>query len=283
MTRPYALRAVAPAGRRLSQVPDALASWEELAGLVRNRRPVLCFDFDGTLAAIVDDPDAAVLVDGARTVLARLAAACPVAVISGRDLDDVRRRVALDGLWYAGNHGFELQGPHGEDHEHGAARNALPALEHAAADLQDRLARIPGAMMERKRFAITVHHRNVDEDRVGDVVAAVDDIGSRHDGLRVTRGRRVTELRPDLAWDKGRALAWLLERVVADEATLPVYAGDDLTDEDALEVVRAVGLGIVVRSGEHGDRPTAAHVAVDDPEELCRLLERLANLMERDA
>ena len=75
-------------------------------------------------------------------------------------------------------------------------------------------------------------------------------------------------------------MRWLLGQLSPAEGRLtPVYAGDDLTDEDALRVVGDVGLGIVVRSDEHGDRPTAAHVAVDSPEELVALLGRLAETL----
>lgn len=269
------------AGRRLSEVPDALASWEELAGVLRQRRPAVFLDFDGTLSNIVDNPDAAALVDGATEALARLARNCPVAVISGRDLRDVWRRIGLDGIWYAGSHGFELDGPGGRHHEHEAAHAALPALERAAATLQDRLNDVPGALVDRKRFAVAVHHRNVEADRVEQVIAAVGEIAGQDDRLRVTGGRKVTELRPDIDWDKGQALRWLLARVVDAGGMMPVYAGDDLTDEDALETVQIIGIGIAVRHEEDADRPSAAHVAVDSPGQLRELLDRLADLLEQ--
>ena len=88
------------------------------------------------------------------------------------------------------------------------------------------------------------------------------------------------ELVPALEWHKGHALRWLLGQVAPPGSRMtPVYAGDDLTDEDALEAVHDVGLGIVVRSSEHGDRPTAAHLAVDSPEQLCEVLDRTAEIL----
>jgi trehalose 6-phosphate phosphatase len=91
----------------------------------------------------------------------------------------------------------------------------------------------------------------------------------------VTGGKRVLELRPAIAWDKGRAVRWLLEIVApAGEAFAPVYVGDDLTDEDAFAAVRDDGVGIVVR-GETDDRPTLASFALAGPVEVPTLLARI--------
>ncbi|MFZ1177692.1 MAG: trehalose-phosphatase, partial [Mycobacterium sp.] len=90
--------------QRMSQLPDASQALGEIAA----RRPAVFFDFDGTLSDIVNDPDAARPVAGATEALEKLAAQCPVAVLSGRDLADVTTRVGVPGIWYAGSHGFEL-------------------------------------------------------------------------------------------------------------------------------------------------------------------------------
>ena len=87
----------------------------------------MCLDFDGTLSEIVSDPDAATLVDGAAEALENLAARCPVAILSGRDLADIRDRVGMPGIWYAGSHGFELIGPDGSHHHNDAAAAAYPS------------------------------------------------------------------------------------------------------------------------------------------------------------
>jgi trehalose-phosphatase len=125
----------------------------------------------------------------------------------------------------------------------------------------------------------------VAEDRAHEVTDAVEEVGAQYpDVLRVTGGRKVAELRPNLDWDKGKALHFVLDAIApGDGDVLPLYAGDDLTDEDALAAIGERGFGIVVVNYELGDRPTSAHVSAGSPEELCELLDRIAALLEEDA
>lgn len=259
--------------RRMSQLPDALTALDDLAA----RRPAVFFDFDGTLSDIVNDPDAAVPVEGATEALRQLAARCPVAVLSGRDLADVTKRVGVQDIWYAGSHGFELTAPDGAHHQNEDAAAAIPVLEAAAGELRERLGPIPGVVVEHKRFGVAVHYRNAGRDRVGEVAAAVRAAG-RRDGLRVTTGREVIELRPDLDWDKGKTLRWVLDHLTGAESgpRTPVYLGDDITDEDAFDAVRDGGVPILVRHSDDGDRATAAQFALDSPAQASEFTARLA-------
>lgn len=267
---------------RMSQLPDAA---QALAGGLADRRPAVFFDFDGTLSDIVDDPDAARPVAGATEALGKLAARCPVAVLSGRDLADVAERVGVPGIWYAGSHGFELTAPDGTHHQNDAAAAAIPVLEQAATQLRDQLGKIPGVVVEHKRFGVAVHYRNAERDRVGEVLAAVRAAG-RRDALRVTTGREVIELRPDLDWDKGKTLRWVIDHLHEDGSgsLTPVYLGDDITDEDAFDAVRDAdvqGVPILVRHSDDGDRATAALFALDSPARAAEFTDRLAAQLER--
>lgn len=262
--------------RRMSEVPDALASWARIGDLLDTEKIAVLLDFDGTLSDIVPDPAAATLVDGAAEALKKLAEHCPVAIVSGRDLDDLRARVGVEGLWYAGCHGFELLAPDGSTHTHDAAPGAERALAEVAGELRRRLGDIPGILVEHKRFAVAVHYRRVAPERVAAVVSAVHEL-ARGQGLRVTGGRKVVELRPDIDWNKGSALRWILGHLTV--SVLPIYIGDDLTDEDAFDAVEADGQSIVVRHNENGDRHTAAHFAVPGPAGTRILLDRMADLL----
>jgi len=227
------------------------------------RRLALFLDYDGTLTPIVERPEDAVLAEPVREVLRRLAQRRAVAVVSGRDLADVRARVGLDALTYAGSHGFDIAGPSGS-HAHEAARACAPALAAAAGELERDTAALAGVQVERKRFAIAVHFRRAQPADVPAVEAAVDRARGRHAGLRKTGGKMVFELRPDVDWDKGRAVLWLIETLRLEDA-LPVYIGDDVTDEDAFRALAGRGLGIAVQEAA---QPTAATLTLRSPDEV---------------
>ena len=268
--------------RRMSELPDGLQALDATA----ERQPAVFYDFDGTLSEIVENPDSARLSDGAADALTALSAQCPVAILSGRDLADVRQRIGLPGIWYAGSHGFELTGPDGEHHQNEEAAESVPVLAEAAAELADQLDHIPGVVVEHKRFGVAVHYRNAARDCVGEVAAAVRSVAQRT-ALRVTTGREVIELRPNVDWDKGKTLRWVLD-YIADKTEqkdpsplLPIYLGDDITDEDAFDAVQDDGLAILVRHSDDGDRATAAGYALDDPDRVRDFTERLARQLSR--
>lgn len=277
---------VARGGTAISHIADAGQLYSQLKELVAARRPAVFLDFDGTLSEIVDHPESATLVDGAADALRALAAHCPVTVISGRDLSDVRARVNVETIWYAGNHGFELLGPDGTHHENTSAAEVIDAVSLAAARLTETLKDIPGVKVEHKRFGVAVHYRNADDQDVGLVLATVRRYGHSAK-LRSSLGRKVVELRPNILWDKGTALDWVLSHINGPDsgspAVLPIYIGDDLTDEDAFDGVQFDGVGIVVRHNEDGDRPSAALFSLENPSAVCGFIRRLTDDLENIA
>jgi trehalose 6-phosphate phosphatase len=258
--------------RTLDRVPRAL---DELAALERRLergRVAVFLDYDGTLPPIVGDPDAATLDPSMRAVVAALAERLPVAIVSGRDREDVQRRVGLSGIYYAGGHGFDIAGP-GRQLEHPGGAAALPSLEAAERDLRERLAAVEGARVERKRFSVAVHYRHVEEARVAEVVDAVR--AALRDDLAKSEGKKVLELGPRVDWHKGRAVDWLLEALeLRGEDVTPVFVGDDLTDENAFRSLGERGVGVLV--GDPGAMYTHADLRVADVGEVEALLRHLA-------
>lgn len=267
-----------PEGRTLVDLPDAVDRAEDIRARLRGREPAVFLDYDGTLTPIVEDPEAATLAPDVRDAIIRLAGLCTVAVVSGRDLDDVRGMVDIPGLHYAGSHGFDILTPDGERIQKG--REYLPSLDAAQDELAARLDDVDGARIERKRFAIAVHFRQVDDADVPAVEAAVDQVLADHGDLRKTGGKRIFELRPDIHWHKGEALRFLLEILDLDRGdVVPMYLGDDVTDEDAFRAIQDDGIGLVVR-GEDDQRSTAAHYAFADTAQVRVFIEELADILE---
>src|SRR5947209_18238321 len=151
---------------------SALEHVHEIAG--GSGQVAVFLDYDGTLTPIVSQPENAWLSDSMRQTLRELAARAPVAILSGRDLDDVRRRVNLDGIVYAGSHGFDIAGPRGLRKQ--VATEFLPNLDIAEKELHEALDGIPGARVERKHFSIAVHYLNVSENAVLKVERALGEV-----------------------------------------------------------------------------------------------------------
>lgn len=261
-------------------LPSALEAMPAIVEAIGARQLALFLDYDGTLTPIVEWPELADLPDAMRTALQRLAKRCTLAVISGRDLQDVRDRVGVEGLCYAGSHGFDIVVPGGAAHAPEAAQAAPPQLDAAEALLRERLQAISGVLFERKRFGLAVHYRVVDPKRIEEIEAAIDAAVQRGTGLRKTQGKKVFELLPDIEWDKGAAVNWLRKSLELGDDSLTLYIGDDVTDEDAFDVLRDDGIGIAVMDSP---RPTAAHYRLRDPHEVERFLEELAAQLEQRA
>ena len=252
-------------------IPSALEHVQEIAG--RNGRVAVFLDYDGALTPIVSQPEDAWLSDSMQQTLRELARQAPVAILSGRDLDDVRRRVNLDGIVYAGSHGFDIAGPRGLHKQ--VATEFLPKLDMVEKELHEALDGIPGARVERKHFSIAVHYRNVRENAVPKVERAVGEVTARHRELRRLDGKKVYELLPNIDWNKGKAVAWLSETLGLEFRSggiRPIYIGDDSTDEDAFRALEQRGIGILV---SEQSQPTAARYSLRDPAEVERFLRTL--------
>jgi len=251
-------------------LPSALDHLPEIVPQARDRRLAIFLDYDGTLTPIVSRPDQATLSISTRQVLRELADLVPVAILSGRDLEDVRRLVDIDGIVYAGSHGFDIAGPRGLRKQ--VATEFLSIIDLAEKELKEKLAGIPGALVERKRFSIAAHYRNVAGSDVSKVEQAVNKVAADHGELRRIDNKKVYELQPNIDWNKGKAVLWLLQPLEL-EGVFPIYIGDDLTDEDVFRALKERGAGIVVNKQP---RLTAARYALKDPVEVERFLRDLS-------
>ena len=237
---------------------------------------VLLLDYDGTLSLIVNQPEDAHLSDSMRDVLKSCAAKFTVAIISGRDMDDLIGRVKIDGIIYAGSHGFRIKGPEGLKMKHKKTDVIVPDLEKIEKELTGKFSNGPeGVKIEKKMYAIAVHYRNARQDKYEEIREKVNQVVSGFPDMKTGKGKKIIEIKPDINWHKGMAVQWILESLDLWDAPdiLPVYIGDDVTDEDAFKTLYRKGLGILVDN--HGD-PSAAGYRLRDVDEVRKLLELLS-------
>ena len=263
-------------------LPRAL-SRDDRGGITPHLRgcQAVFLDYDGTLTPIVSLPRLAVLSGDVRLCVDRLSVFCPVAIVTGRDVSDVRQLVGIDRLGYVGSHGLDVVGPVGSSLRREVAAEFGPELDVVEAEIRRRTAAIAGVLVERKRFSISTHVRLVDASLRLQVDAVMDAIGRAHPSLRREGGKMLYELRPDVDWDKGAAVRWLLDGMNIDPSAA-LYIGDDLTDETAFEALAGQGVTIVVADPDM-DRSTEAQFRLDGPSDVQVFLGRLVHLIEQES
>eukprot|EP00894_Picocystis_sp_ML_P003852 jgi/Pico_ML_1/54369/g4728.t1 len=227
--------------------PCVVDNFADLFAKFKGKRIVVFLDYDGTLTPIVNNPDDAELSESTR-----------------------------------GSHGMDIAGPvEGpwcrEGIRHTPAEQFEDMMAEVASALEEKMLHIPGATVENNKFCVSAHYRNCGPQHQHKVFDAVAETLHGREGIKVTSGKKVLEIRPDLQWDKGRALLYLLSALSLDldPDVVPVYIGDDTTDEDAFEVLRdhgSGGLGILVSSTP---RKTAASFSLENTDKVREFLQKL--------
>ncbi|KAL4274108.1 hypothetical protein GQ457_13G009990 [Hibiscus cannabinus] len=226
--------------------PSALTMFQQIMAPSKGKQIVMFLDYDGTLSPIVQDPDQAFMSGEMRAAVRDVARYFPTAIVTGRCRDKVYSFVKLSGLYYAGSHGMDIKGPSKScKYNKGnqgvlfqPASEFLPMINEVYKALVERTKSIGGAKVENNKFCVSVHFRCVDEKSWGALVEQVRSVLGQYPKLKLTQGRKVLEIRPTIKWDKGRALEFLLEALgyANSDDVLPIYIGDDRTDEDAFKV-----------------------------------------------
>jgi trehalose-phosphatase len=220
---------------------------------LKNKFLFLFLDFDGTLAPIAEKPQDAHIPEQTKKVLVDLSKnpLCCLAIISGRSLKDIKQLVGVKKIIYVGNHGFEVGGlkimfqppipP--------AYKSTLRQIKNK---LHKRLSSLNGVILEDKGFSLAMHFRMVVPKNIPLVKSVFDVVTSPYlaeNKISIGKGKQVIEVRPPVLWNKGTVVTWLLKKHLAinpKTRVLPIYIGDDVTDEDAFDALKTSGLTIRV-------------------------------------
>lgn len=210
---------------------------------------LLLLDYDGTLTPIVEKPELAILSENMRDLIKRVSKRYVTGIISGRSLADIKNLVRVEGIYYAGNHGFEISGPDLELTKPEAEQTKSTLLK-ACDELKARLEHISGAIVENKGLTASVHYRLVSAGKFQELRKIFNEIMGpyiKSGAVKITRGKKVFEIRPNVDWDKGEAVLWIMDIIKLPENVLPIYMGDDRTDEDAFLALKdKSGMAILI-------------------------------------
>ncbi|XP_021851693.1 probable trehalose-phosphate phosphatase H isoform X3 [Spinacia oleracea] len=245
----------------LEKHPSALVAFKKMMHGAESKKIVVFLDYDGTLSPIVNDPEVAFMTEKMRAVVHEVGCCFPTSIISGRSREKVYDFVQLDNIYYAGSHGMDIMAP--------------------LQPLRIRDWKYHAKAVDRKGNKLVIYQPankylpEINQD-LGTLEEQVKSVLEEHPQFRLTRGKKVLEIRPPIDWDKGHALEYLLDSLglAGSNDVLPIYIGDDTSDEDAFELIhrRRQGHSIIVTSIP---RETWASYSLYDTTEVMLFLEYL--------
>ncbi|MEM2203783.1 MAG: trehalose-phosphatase [Sulfolobales archaeon] len=253
---------------------------KEVIARVSNSQLVAIFlDYDGTLSPIprrvtkLERP----LSETSRNIIYELSKQNKIRIfiISGRTVESLKRLVGIDNIHYIGVHGHIIRGP---DIEY--IHSALEGFKNVIKDIRDRiietLSKVEGVVVEDKGVALSIHYRGVDRDRSREILEQVSRISSEYYGVKLSKGKKILEVLPNTGWDKGKAIDYVLAVLstktgLSTNNMVPIYFGDDKSDENGFKLLRGKGMGVRV-----GYRcSTNAEYYVDSTDDVVRFLNDL--------
>ena len=246
-----------------------------------NKFILLLLDYDGTLTPIVETPKKAVISKETKELLQKLSKSphCTLGIISGRSLEDIKNTVGIKDIIYVGNHGLEIEGPKIK-FESQVSPRLKSVIRNIAEELAKRFSSIKGVLIEDKGLTLSIHYRLVDKKDMPCFERFFSEVTNTYavrDKIKINSGKKVYEIKPPVQWDKGKVVLWLMARqqfASGENKVLPVYIGDDVTDEDVFKVLKRKGLTIFVGEPEG----SAATYYLKDAEEVNRFLHLMLDL-----
>lgn len=214
------------------------------------KKPLLMLDFDGVLSAIAPTPDEAFISDNTVSLLKKCGELFPVAIITGRDLAEIKKKIDVKNILYIASHGLEWE-EDGKYYAKPIPREVSEAINLAKEEIKLLIENYPGMVFEDKPFTFAVHYRIMDPGLVKDFIKKVKSILkpiAEQYKLRLDHNLKTFELRPEINWDKGDSALFIEKHFnkKIGKKLIPIYIGDSLTDEDAFVALKENGITIRV-------------------------------------
>ncbi|MBE3092877.1 MAG: trehalose-phosphatase [Chloroflexi bacterium] len=229
-------------------------------------KAVFFFDYDGTLTPIVEQPDLAKISPEMKEIIRQLSLKYKLAIVSGRGRRNLQTLVDIPGIFYAGDHGLDIIGPD-ISMIHPKVKKFLPLIQNISKSLDKSLSHIPGIIVEKKKMSVAIHYRQVSkEDLTGLKLPLKKILKENRENIRLLTGKKVVEFLPNIEWNKGKAVLWILNTLGLDWSEHKIfYLGDDTTDEDAFRILRTRGTSILI--AEKAEK-SAADFRLSSPKEV---------------
>lgn len=216
----------------------------------KNAGIILMLDFDGTLSPIVKTPKQAKLPENIKQKLKKCLKLFPVIIISGRSLKDIKKKIKLNKIIYAGNHGLEWQ-INKQLTQVEVSKDSLKSLKVIKYKLSKLISEYPGMLLEDKRLTLAIHYRMIKKSKVKNFIKTVNEIIQPYiqNNLSLIDGNKTYDLRPSLNWTKGHFAEFIIKQMEInyDKKLIPIYVGDDKTDEDVFKKLKNA---ITIRIGK---------------------------------
>ncbi len=262
-------------------IKNALKNWPDIKNTFKGKRIALFLDYDGTLAPIANTPPEAVLPAHNKILLEKLAHLpwIKVVIITGRSLNDIKTIAGIRNIVYVGNHGFEIDGKgfSFKSLRTPYIKNILDELNH---EFNPKQSGIQGVILEDKELTLSVHYRLVETKKIPKIRNIFKRICRPYllsKKIVVSEGKKVLEIRPPMAWDKGYAVLWLWAQEKERTPDLfPIYIGDDATDETAFAALKGKGLTITVGPST---KKSSAQYYLNGPNEVSIFLQKILDIV----
>ncbi len=223
------------------------SEWRTLQKKLKNAEKIFLFlDYDGTLTPIVKKPELAKLDSQLKKLLRKISVKYPTAIISGRPLKEIKKLVGIKNIIYSGNHGLEIE-INGKKIIQNASRESKKEICRIKDKLAKEIKKIDGAFLEDKGLTLSIHWRLVNKKNLLKLFATIRAVIRNNSCVVLTKGKKVWEIRPNINWNKGNAVRFILSLLPTAYCPLPIFIGDDTTDEDAFRTLKN---GITVRIGK---------------------------------